>query len=48
MAELQRLRGPRSSSVSERRRLRERAANSCITFAIHAFKKKKTHIFLDG
>ena len=40
------LRGPHSSSVTERRRLRERAANSCITslFMIkrfHVFKKLK-------
>ena len=50
MAELQRLRGPHSSSVTERRRLRERAANSCITslFMIkrfHVFKKLKQLIF---
>ena len=44
------LRGPHSSSVTERRRLRERAANSCITslFMIkrfHVFKKIKQLIF---
>ena len=51
VAELQRLRGPRSSSVTECRRLRERAANklyhfhySCLS-VIHVFKKSNSYFF---